>query len=407
MKNIDVLLKSSGNWFLYLTVFTLPIFMRLNNILLIAFIVFGALQFFVEPRKFKPKHFLSAWPVWSFFVLAVLGSFYASESFGNGFKNLERYWSFLLVPFVFMQSKSQFDDKRQQIFMSLVLGCVATLFICYGNVVYEMLVGNEPFSFFFRWRHIGHQFTEIADTHPTYLGIFIVTSILFLVQDKRTNPNLKYPIMVFLIFGLFQLASRMALVLLILFILYFFLLHIKRYKTQITLLILGLVACFVLFNKVGSDYMKSRLFSKESIADDKRFQRWEASYQIFKENPFFGVGYTHVEEIRNQKYKEFGFKEAARQDLNAHNQLLEYLSRNGALGGFVYVTVVFFLLLFSIYRKDYLFTFIFSAFILANLTESMLVRIKGIEYFSIFTSLFLCQNITPATNLGSSHVKKG
>lgn len=393
-------------WLLYLSVFTLPMFMRLNNILLFAFILLGTLEIIMNHKKYLANHFLRAWPVWTFFVLAILGSFYGSEDIGIGFKNLERYWSFFLVPFVFVHGMVQYETKREQIFMSLVLGCVVTLLICYGNVVYEMIVGNEPLDYFFRWRHIGHQFTEIADTHPTYLGIFIVTSVLFMIQDKRINAKLKYPIMVFLIFGLFQLASRMALLLIVVFILYFFLLYLKKYKAQIALLILGLIACSLLFNKLGSDYMKSRLFSKESIADDKRFQRWEASYQIFKENPFLGVGYTKIEEIRNNKYKQFGFNQAARQDLNAHNQLLEYLSRNGALGGFVYIISVFFLFLYSIYRKDYLFTFVFFAFILANLTESMMVRIKGIEYFAIFTSLFLCHNLKPELKSVSSYIKK-
>lgn len=398
-------LKDIRNWALYLTVFTLPMFTRLNNILLIAFIVLSAVMIFIKFKEYKANQFLRAWPVWAFFVLAIIGSFYGATSAAGGFKHMERYWSFLLVPFVFVYGMVSYRECRKKIFMSMVLGCVATLFICYGNVVYEMISGNEPINYFFRWRHIGHQFTEIADTHPTYLGMFIVTAILFLIQDKSVAPNLKYPIMLFLVFGLFQLASRMALLLILLFVVYFLLMKTKKYKAQLTLLILGLIACLVLFNNIGSQYMKSRLFSKESIVNDKRFQRWEASYQIFKENPFLGVGFTNVEEIRNQKYKEFGFEDAARQDLNAHNQLLEYLSRNGALGGFIYVVSLFFLLLYSIYKKDYLFTVIIFAFMLANLTESMLVRIKGIEYFTIFISLFLSGNIKSDTKEGLNQTR--
>jgi O-antigen ligase len=81
---------------------------------------------------------------------------------------------------------------------------------------------------------------------------------------------------------------------------------------------------------------------------------------------------------------------AAASEFNAHNQFLEYLSTNGAIGGFVYIATLGFLLLLSIYKRDTLFTLIFLLFILANLTESMMVRIKGIEFYAIFTLLFLC-----------------
>ena len=50
-----------------------------------------------------------------------------------------------------------------------------------------------------------------------------------------------------------------------------------------------------------------------------------------------------------------------------------------------------YLLLASLKYKDLIYIFIFGAFIVSNMTESMLVRIKGIEFFALFTSLFLCE----------------
>lgn len=325
-----------------------------------------------------------------FFVLAVVGAFY-DTTFSNGIKLLEKYWTFLLVPIVILAGKEFYHEKRNGIFLALVWGSVATLVICYGNLIYEMIARNEPITYFFRWRHIGHQFTEIADTHPTYLGLFIATSIIFLFQNKSLNDSIKLPLMVFLLFGLFQLASRMALFLVILFMVALMLKNAKKNWGQLLLLVLGVIAGIVVLNKVGSKYVKDRLFTVETVLNDKRFQRWEASYEIFNENPFWGVGFSKIESIRHEKYVQYGFEVAARKDLNAHNQLLELLSRNGVIGGFVYVCSLGFLLLLSVYRRDYLFTFIFIAFILANFTESTLVRIKGIEFFAVFASLFLCQ----------------
>lgn len=377
------------HWLLYLVIFTLPMYMKLNNYLLGIFIVVGLVNVLFTARKFSWTDVLNGWPILIFFALAIVGSFYGT-TFSNGFKLLEKYWAFLLVPIVMLTSKDTYELKRNGVFLSLLWGTVATLLICYGNLIYEMIAGNEPITYFFRWRHIGHKFTEAADTHPTYLGLFVVTSIFFLFQHKSFDTSIKFPLFLFLVFGLFQLASRMALFLTGLILLILVLKNIKKQWYQLLLLILGVIVGMVIFNRMGSEYVKKRLFTPETISNDKRFQRWEASYEIFKENPFFGVGFSKIESIRNEKYSKYGFEVAARKDLNAHNQFLELLSRNGVIGGFGYAISLGFLFLLSIYRGDYLFSMVFMAFIFANMTESMLVRIKGIEYFAIFTSLFLC-----------------
>jgi len=366
--------------------------MRINNVLLGIFILVSFVDSVFYSRTMRLKNILFiAWPVVVLFVLSVIASFYNWEP--GGYKFLEKYWSLLLVPLVVLSDQIGFNQRRRNIFLSLVWGCVATVAICYGNLIWEMVAGGEPVNYFFRWRHIGHQFTEIADTHPTYLGLFVVTSILFLIQDKSMLLSIKYPIFLFLILGLFQLASRMAILLFILIFLFVVINRIKHYRHQIILLILGFITFTALFVILGSPYMKDRMFSIEAITDDKRVQRWQVSYQIFKENPYLGVGYANVKQLRKEKYIENDFTLAATSELNAHNQFLEYLSTNGALGGLIFVVSLGYLLLLSIIRRDHLFTFIFFAFILANITESMMVRIKGIEFFAIFTSLFLCFNL--------------
>lgn len=376
-------------WLLYMVVFTLPMYMRLNNYLLGVFILLGVLTMPFKYKKIKVEVLKDGWPIFGFFILAVIGSFYGA-TFSNGIKLLEKYWAFLLVPLIMLAEKHEYGKRRENIFLSLVIGSVVTLLICYGNLIYEMVSRNEPITYFFRWRHLGHQFTEIADTHPTYLGVFVVISIVFMFKSKKMGHAIKIPLILFFLFGLFQLASRIALFLAILFLILLVVNRTKKQWALVAILSLGIVFGILVFKKMGSKYVKDRLFTVESALNDKRFQRWDASYEIFKENPFFGVGFSRIESIRHDKYMEYGFEVAARQDLNAHNQFLEFLSRNGVVGGFVYVCSLGFLLLLSMYRGDYLFSLIFFVFIIANVSESMLVRIKGIEFFAIFATLFLC-----------------
>ena len=190
------------------------------------------------------------------------------------------------------------------------------------------------------------------------------------------------------------MASRTAFVLLAIFVIFLIINKTREYKLQIFILTLGIIASISVLVFVGSQYMEDRIFSIEAVTDSNKVQRWNVSYEIFKENPVTGVGYSEVIEERKQKYIERNLPISAKTEYNAHNQFLEYLSTIGVIGGFIYVITLTFITLLSLLRRDTLFTFIFLIFILANLTESMMVRIQGIEFYAIFASLFLCGNIT-------------
>ncbi|MDM9629903.1 O-antigen ligase family protein [Robiginitalea aurantiaca] len=376
-------------WLLYLVIFTLPMYMKVNNVLLGAFVLVGFLDNLLN-RRYKKGNalFLRGLPIIGFFFLALFGAF--REFSFEGFSYLEKYWSFLLLPLVMLPDPETFRRHQKDIFLSLVWGCITTLVICYSNVIYDMVVSNEPASYFFRWRHLGHQFTEIADTHPTYLSLFILTSICFLAQEETVSYTFKSIVLPFLIVSLFQLASRAALVILVLLLIFILFQRVRKNKWQIAGVLFGIVFGGLLVFYYGSDYLTTRLFSAGKAFNDRRVEHWEVSYDIFKANPVTGVGYQMVGPLRKEGYIKHGFEIAASEEYNAHNQFLEFLSTQGVIGGFVYGVSLAYLFFLAVVRKDLLFSFVFFAFIMANLTESMMVRIKGIEYFAILGTLFLC-----------------
>lgn len=386
------LLNKYKHWIFYMVVFTLPMFTRLNNTLLILFIVLGLVEIVIMKNRIGISNFLfKSWPVIVFFGLSLLASFRTFDL--QALKFLENHWSLLFIPFVMLTNAHGYHSKRRELFIALLTGTTLTLLICNVNHVLEMISNKIAFVNWFNQEYFGHEFTQIADTHPIYLGLFVITSILFLIQDTKLKKWVKILLLTILLAGLFQLMSKVTLLLFVLFLLYVGVVSLKKYKQQSMVLIMGLAICaFVLF-VFGKDYMKNQMFFVDTIIDEKRIERWEVSYEIFREHPFIGVGYGKIDQIRKEKYIEGDYPLAAANDLNAHNQFLEYLSIDGAIGGFAYAISLVFLFLLSVQRRDHLFTFVFFAFILANLTESMMVRIKGIEYFAIFASLFLCSGL--------------
>jgi O-antigen ligase len=376
-----------------LVVFTLPMFMIINNILLVVFIFVSLIDgnFKSKVQGFK-ENFKIFIPVFLFFILAFIATLNTPYELNLSF--LEKYWSFILMPLTAIGQRDFYNNYKDVFFRGLMYGCLATLLICYGNTIYELISYKEPLSYFFRWRHLSHEFVAIADTHPAYLGLFIVVSTFYLLlHDKQVNQNHKTVILVFLALGMFQLASRTAIVLYVIVWGVFMIKKVTLSKRVLVLLV-PLALIIILFFSFGSDYLKNRLFAIDSIEKDYRFERLSISYQLFLDYPISGLGFEEIKKKRREQYIDNGYIVAAHKNYNAHNQLFEYLNLNGIVGGVLYLLIFCFLIYKTAKEKNELFLFLFVSFFIANLTESMMVRIKGIEYFSLFACLYLSKFIT-------------
>lgn len=389
MKNIAQIKKYT----LYAVLFTLPMYIRLNNILLVAYF---ALFIFEGGFKMKwdnlRKNYRFMLPLILIFLLALLAALNRLDSIGSVFKNLEKYWGLLVIPITVISCPETFRKEWRKLFEALLWGCLATLGICYANAIYEMIVGNEPLYYFWRHRHLNHQFTAIADTHPAYLGLFSVVSIVFLFMESFYKKWLKIILCFILLLGLLQLASRIALFSAVFMGGILLWSRIKTHSKEIAIGFGALALVGFLFFNTASSFMKDRLVSIQNIKNDQRFSRFKISYDIFTEYPIFGVGFDSKDEVRKQKYLKAGFVTAAAKNYNSHNQFLEYLSVNGIIGGSIYLGVFGYLFFTAWKKRQSFFFWVMTLFFIANLTESMLVVIKGIEFFAITVSLLIILN---------------
>ena len=361
---------------------------NLNNILLVSFFGLYIIEGrFLEKLENLKKNYRLLIPLFLIFLLSLLAALNPVESIGTIFKHLEKNWGLLIIPITIISCKEEYEKIWRNLFTALLWGCVITLLICYSNSIYEMIVGNEPLHYFWRYRHLNHQFTNIADTHPAYLGLFIVTSIAYLFMETAIKKWMKLILVIFFLLSLMQLATRMAIISAAFLVFVFLCSKIKRHWKEIAIGAGVLLVVGVLFLNIASSFMKERLISFENLENDERISRYKISYDIFKEYPIFGIGYANKDEVRINKYLEHDFKVAALEKYNAHNQFLEYLSVNGVIGGIIYLVVFGYLFFVAWYKKQYFFLCVIIFFFMANITESMLVRIKGIEFLAITVSL--------------------
>lgn len=395
-------LSRAKNIVFYAVLFTLPMFMRLNNVFLVAFFALFLLEGnLISKWNQLKKHYRLMLPLFALFLLAILAA--VNHPVKSVDRYLEMYWSFFAVPIVIITSNDYDGERGKQTFLPLLLGCIATLLICYGNVIYEMIVGKEPLHYFLRHRHLNHEFTEIADTHPAYLGLFMTCSTAYLLFVSTIKKWWKVVITVFFAFAMIQLASRMAMLGFGLVLLIFAMLRLKKYWKQ--LLIGGAIAviCGVLLFLSASEFLRDRLINTDNLGNDERFSRNIVSWELFKEYPVFGMGAGRKDVLRKEKYETYGFSVASQNRYNAHNQYLEYLSVNGIIGGIVFLMIAVYLLHRSWKHKSTFFFLMFFIFFMVNTTESMLVRIKGVEFFAITVSLLATTTMKLKENEDFNH----
>ena len=126
------------SWLFYLVIFTLPMYTKINNSLLVVFVVLSLIQMFINPKNITFKtSFLNGWPVLGFFMLSVLASFRTTDL--QSFKFLENHWSLLFVPVVMLSDKDFYNQRRRGAFLSLLWGSFLTLLICESTIWSRLL----------------------------------------------------------------------------------------------------------------------------------------------------------------------------------------------------------------------------------------------------------------------------
>lgn len=228
--------------------------------------------------------------------------------------------------------------------------------------------------------------------------MFLFISIGFIVsklESKIKNKNILRTAAVILILFLIQLLSRTAVIYFLgATILY---LAIKKYFSVLVVILLVVLAFFSILLSQENNYYKKILVDEIGFNGidkiDSRFERWNYSYELFCENPIFGVGSGDIEVYRLLKYRKNGDMYAYKENYNAHNQLLEFLSSQGLIGGFSYLLCFIYIVYLSIQSKNKFYLFTIVGIFVCCLTESMFRRSWGVICFSLIYSVVVVESI--------------
>lgn len=348
-----------------------------------------------------------------------------SENISKGLELLQRQLPLLIFPVIFLSTKKIPRKNLEIIITALIASCfIMALYCHYYN--YTELVRLNKFSFynftikdyFTHYKFTHSHLTRGLDLHPTYFSFFILTALLFLKSRIFSqNLNKKHKIIsviisIYFIGFLFHLSSKLAIVLLFLLLVFYliqFLLIKKSVKGGIIFSIIMLITLFSVFQ---IDHVKNRfndIIPKSQGVDPesdfvKSYKKHRAiTLDIYIKQNFkdliLGQGIGDTQEYLDKAYLKYqpelneksinsdlNDKPFSLTGLNYHNQYLQVFGSIGLLGGMLFILFIFFPLLKAINQRDEILIIFITLSLFFFLTESVLVRQKGIVFFSLMLS---------------------
>ena len=367
------------------------------------------------------------------FVILIVSLFY-SNNLNEGINSLTHMLSLLAFPIILFLVRDSIDNKLVKdscvIFItSVILLVLYQLFTCISNYTYltanlsqsELILNNikEPFKTLdidiinkIKIRRFRTFLIDKTDTHPTYLGMWIVFSffILFktdsLVKYKPTTRLIYLFVSALLLTWLFMIASRISLIAFIITFVFSNFLYVEK-KTSPKKLVFssGLIVLFVATCYVSIPSFKNRVHEFSSFglnmptkgadiynfnSSNVRFGVYYCSYKRILEAPFLGTGIGDVQEELNHCYSnEVSAIVYTWRDHNSHNQFLFFTLSAGLFGLLVFIFTLFYQVRKALKDRNNIYLCFLIIIICFSLTENILVRSDGVVFYAFFSSLFM------------------
>ncbi|MDY8138683.1 O-antigen ligase family protein [Aquimarina sp. 2201CG5-10] len=333
-----------------------------------------------------------------YYFFQIISMFYSSD-FGISYKRIETQIPLLIIPILFALIKLDLKQiyKAKTVF---IIACVIFCIIALITLGYNLIINYE--------HRLNYNFVQrsMYHFHYPYDVMYINVANVFLLFGGVIK---KYKTPITLLFLCFIVLSgtRMGV---FTYLLVTFIYGIRNFKKilniQTILILLGVMALTVLLintsqyvnDKFYDSLSKLGLNTKTYVSDigeeyhniTLRQKLWNTSYEAFKEKEVLGYGTKTSKIILNDLYNKKGYKNL--KDLNSHNQ---YLTTALELG-FVGLLLLILILIISfkmVYRtKNLTQLLVVLVIMLAFFTESVLVRQKGVVFFSIFISLLIIES---------------
>ncbi|ANQ50227.1 O-antigen ligase family protein [Flammeovirga sp. MY04] len=394
-------LKKSADILFLIQIFTLPFFVEhISNILII---ITTCLYILSTERINKPdKLFLFL----LFPMIKFVGIFYSDyiPIVENTQIFLDKYivYIFYFICFIYVD-KHQFNNLKT----FFILGTLFTLITSFSyNFILSINVGDFNIENF-----IYHKLLSLYGLHSSYFSLYLLISLIFLLNNKTIIGIYRIISIVLIIIGLILLESRIITISAFLCLLFLMFKYVRTHKNK-NIILFGFisVSLLVIFT-IPQDYKKRfeqiyNFDSKKLIGGNyengvtQRVFLWKLGINILHDYPLIGVGsnsdqfYLNKQlekEINKDIYKPSeikAIKSYLKRNLNLHNQYLSILVSHGLIGLFCFLVFMLMPLYVSYKEKNIHILLTQIPLILFCTTENVLLRNKGIMIFAFIYAIY-------------------
>jgi O-antigen ligase len=175
--------------------------------------------------------------------------------------------------------------------------------------------------------------------------------------------------------------------------------QLKRIKVWWSSILIIIVALLILVALLLSNERMRYYFTGTSLTSfedkvmlDNRIPIWKAALSVVKHNLFYGVGVGDACEKLKKEYIEAGYSGYFYDNLNAHNQYLEVLLGSGIVGFSIFISILGTMSYIAIKNRNMLYGIFILMMMLFFMFESILNRLAGVSFFSLFSFLLIHLN---------------
>lgn len=369
-----------------------PNYNSITIILYSLFTVYWVLK--TKKRKYVDlKYFFLIIPFFMFLIFEL-----TSKNFNSATVLLSL--PFLIFPLIFLFrpkfiEKEQFNKSFLIFQFSTILQSLIYLIVFLKENSFATIfkISNENIPFFREYVNNNY----LVEMHPTYFSSFLLLSItISLFNFFKFKFFHTINIFLSLIF-LFLFSSRIVILIFLLTIVAFIIYTlIKGSKKRA--IIISLLGSLLLFSFFSTRVVKERFYeliteiNKPIVGDyynstNTRVAIYKCDFKLLKEVPFLGFG-NNLQTKLDECYKNNNDSNFYKINVfNTHNYYFYLLLYGGWI--FFILFVIYIILSYNFLKHTTLFVFVFSQFLIINLTENYLSRHYGVILFSYFSALFI------------------
>jgi O-antigen ligase len=392
----------------------IPFDVKITNTLIIA----ATALWLLSVRRYFKSDWKTLLPYFLLFAGLYLINFpglILTDNMSSGLGRLESRLSYLFFPLIILFSNLSKNDFRK-IGYSFCTGVTLAGLYCLGNalqIYFATPLDNRSFS------QLSYLELLISlDLHPTYFSLFLSFSIFFLIFDwyeHREAMRRWWPIWLwvgYLLVYNFLVQSRAplaAFLLIALVVMIGFLMNLKTYRKQI-LVIMTIVVAGAAWVAVGNETVSNRfnlqlhkipdlvLQPDTAISEGASTQStiyhlrsWYCATNLLKDVHFFtGYGSGDEKDLLQPCYTMHGWTVMASERMNAHNEYLSALLRNGILELILVLACLLYPLYLSIRHGHYLYMTFLMLWLAIYFFNTLNLQ-SAIFFYALFNALLFRQ----------------